>query len=461
MRRLALLSGVAAVAAVTVMASGLSAGARKPPPFAQTGNYRAAPLMQLRDSQSLADNKVGTALGSFYGSPTNPSPPYNPQIVQGIGFKWVHLSFTDDVLNWQNVERTPGVYSVDPGADRAISDYAANGIKLVLCLGVGEASSRPTLNTPEQVDAYLRYVRFMVAHFKGRISYHEILNEPDSMLTAEQYVDIVERAIPLIRTEDPAAKIVIGAVAGPWEDGYPGYGSKARYSMNLAYLEAVFGSRVAPLVDVLTWHPMYGNRADDPYYRTYPQTVARLERVARAHGFTGQFMAGEMGWAAITDPVTPNFQRYSETVATEYFLRTTVLHRGLGLITIIAPGGVLGRGFANTEPFLSNNNILAGVSPHRIRARISTKAKPLRSYGFARPHGERLLALWTDGLPRNKQPGPGISATLTFPGQAGHRATVLDPLRRKQQKLVTTNKNGNLVIRGFLVRDYPLFIRLR
>jgi hypothetical protein len=37
---------------------------------------------------------------------------------------------------------------------------------------------------------------------------------------------------------------------------------------------------------------------------------------------------------------------------------------------------------------------------------------------------------------------------------------VLDPLRRRQQKLTTTNKNGSLIIRGLLVRDYPVFIRL-
>jgi hypothetical protein len=274
-------------------------------------------------------------------------------------------------------------------------------------------------------------------------------------------VDIVERAIPLIRSEDPAAKIIIGAGAGVWEYGYPGYGGHGRYSMDLAYLKAVFGSRVAPLVDVLTWHGMYGNRADDPYYLTYPRTVAQLERAARANGFTGQFMAGEMQWRTIADPIDSLNPRYSETVATKYLLRTTVLHRGLDLITIIAPTGVHNPDLPKSKAIRANNNILAGAAPGRVRTTISTKAKLIRSYGFTRRNGERLLALWTDGLPRNKQPGPGTSATLTFPGQAGHRATVLDPLRRRQQKLVTTNKNGSLLIRNLLVRDYPIFVRLR
>ena len=150
------------------------------------------------------------------------------------------------------------------------------------------------------------------------------------------------------------------------------------------------------------------------------------------------------------------------TRADKYLLRTTVLHRALGLITILAPPLPTPTNpiSPTSKVIRANNNILAGATPARVRATISIKAKPLRSYGFTRPNGERLLALWTDGLPRNKQPGPGTPATLTFPGQARHHATVLDPLRRRQQKLVTTKKNGSLVIRGFLVRDYPLFIRL-
>lgn len=457
MRRVMLPLGAALVVAATLLPEGLSAGARKPPSFAQVGNYRPAPVMQLRDSQALADNKVGTAIGDFYGGGS----PDSSNLVYPLGFKWVHLSFTTDVLNWQNVERTPGVYSVDPGADRVISKYAAKGTIEILCLGVGEDPSRPTLNTPEQVDGYLGYVRFMVAHFKGRVGYYEILNEPDTMLSAEQYVDIVERAVPLIRAEDPFAKIIIGAGAGVWEYGYPGYGDHGRYSMDLAYLKAVFGSRVAPLVDVLTWHAMYGNRADDPYYRTYPQTVAQLERVALANGFTGQFMAGEMQWRTAFDPIDPLYTRYSETVSAKYLLRTTVLHRGLDLITIIAPSGVHEPDLPISKVIRANNNILAGATPGRVRATISTKAKLIRSYGFIRPKGELLLALWTDGLPRKRQPGPGTPATLTFAGQAGHRATVLDPLRRRQQTLVTTNRKGSLVIRGLLVRDYPIFVRLR
>lgn len=66
-----------------------------------------------------------------------------------------------------------------------------------------------------------------------------------------------------------------------------------------------------------------------------------------------------------------------------------------------------------------------------MRVRIATKAKWLRRYGFKRLHGGRMLALWTDGLPRNSD--PGTPATITLPGQAGHTATALDPLPAKAE----------------------------
>jgi hypothetical protein len=433
----------------------LATGARKPQPFAQQGNYRPVSWMQLHDAQALPDNKVGSALGRY-------APGYaNTDVVYPLAFKWIRVSGGDDVLGWQSVERTPGVYTVDAAADTAVTDYARNGTTIVFTLDVSWKDGKPDLVSPRQVEAYARWVRFMVDHFRGRVGYFEILNEPDNMLTVEQYVAVIERVIPVIRATDPAARIVIGAGPGVWNYGYPGYDGHGRYSMDLAYLNGLFSSRVTPLVDVLAWHAMYNNRADDPYYRTYPQTVAQLEGVARAHGFTGQFMAAEMQWRSVNDPldtvtwVIP----YSEPVATKYFLRTTVLHRSLDFITILAPPGVHDPNLPKTQAIHANNEILAGAGPTPVALTLRSQARLVQRATFRYANGDALVALWRDGLPRDSD--PGIAATLTLPAQAGRTATVLDPLRQRQQKLVTSSRNGSLVIKGLLVRDYPLFVRLR
>ena len=48
-------------------------------------------------------------------------------------------------------------------------------------------------------------------HFKGRIQYYEILNEGLVYVEAGDYVKLIHRAIPVIREEDPEAKIAVGS----------------------------------------------------------------------------------------------------------------------------------------------------------------------------------------------------------------------------------------------------------
>lgn len=463
MRKLTLLSGAAAVAAVMLTAAGLSAGARKPPPFAQTGNYRPVAGIVLKHSIRLADNLVGEQQAT--GSPGGV---LGGRYQNELGLKWVRLG--GGGLDWQSVEPEPGLYVTDPEVDALFKRWGGERIKIIVPLSATDGSEYPPDATrfadPREIERYTGYVRFMVRHFKGRIAYFEIWNEPNAeygpggQIPVARYSNLVKQVVPAIRAVDPNAKIVVGAVCNAppgMEYGFPGYGRYGRYVLDVAYLKALITSGIAPLVDGISWHPMYGARADDPYYRTYPELATELQGLARAEGFRGRFFAEEMKWVTAYDGEDTWQQPVSRLIATKYLLRTIVTHRGLDFVTIIAipqtsvlnwPLGIRGI-----------NNLLAGVTPATVPVRISAKAKWLRSYGFRRPNGARTLALWTDGLPRNNN--PGTPATITLPGQAGHTATALDPLRAKQQKLVTTKKNGNLVIRGLLVRDYPIFIRLK
>jgi hypothetical protein len=465
MRRSTLLLGAAAVAAVTLAAAGVSAGARKPPPFAQTGNYRPVAGMQLRDSTRLADNFVGDQQMTYdpnqdCGAADRSTCALGNRYQSDLGLKWVRIA--GGGLDWQYVERGPGRYATDAAVDELFNRWVAQKVKIIVSLGVGDGASRPDptrLADPREVERYKAYVRYMVSHFKGRIAYYEIWNEPDNVgafLPVERYVDLIKQVIPVIRAADPTAKIVVGATGGSGVPNMPGYGSYSNYQMNVTYLKTVIASGVAPLVDGISWHPFYGVRADDPWYRGYPRLVDELRQLARSEGFRGRFFAEEMKWVTAIDHEDPWQQPASLPVATKYLLRTIVMHRGLGFVTVVGipQKSVLG----HPLPIQAINNLLAGATPATVAARVETKAKPLRSYGFTRPNGDRMLALWTDGLPRDRD--VGTPATIMFLRRAERTATVLDPLHAQQQKLAATSRNGSLVVRGLLVRDYPIFVRL-
>ena len=182
----------------------------------QEGNHLPKTRLQLKRSQELEDNHIGIDLGSYYPGLDSYS---NPELVYPLGFKWMRIAADDqkiDPLNWQYVETEPGKYSIDPAVDDLITDYASNGINIVLNLGDGSGENRPgatKFTAEEEVERYCNFARFMVHHFIDRIRYYEIWNEPGD-IAVQDYANLIEQVAPIIREEDPTAKIVIGAMGG-------------------------------------------------------------------------------------------------------------------------------------------------------------------------------------------------------------------------------------------------------
>jgi hypothetical protein len=80
------------------------------------------------------------------------------------------------------------------------------------------------------------------------------------------------------------------------------------------------------------------------------------------------------------------------------------------------------------------------------------------SYGFSLPDGGVLAALWNDGVAVDYD--PGVPSTIILPGHAGWRAAAIDVLNGTEQELISRQQNGDLVVADFLLKDYPLILRL-
>ncbi len=116
------------------------------------------------------------------------------------------------------------------------------------------------------------------------------------------YVNLVERIVPVIRAEYRGAKIVVGSV------------SDLQYTQDYL-LDILRSGEIMPLVDVVAWHPFYGAspgvgyspQYGDPsaYYDKYPSIVEEIMNTAETSGFHGEYYVDEMGWA--TDEIAaPN-----------------------------------------------------------------------------------------------------------------------------------------------------------
>jgi hypothetical protein len=101
---------------------------------------------------------------------------------------------------------------------------------------------------------------------------------------------------------------------------------------------------------------------------------------------------------------------------------------------------------------------MAGAQATNLPVQIQTTATNWVSYGFSSPNDAYLVALWTDGIAADYD--PGIPATVTLPGLLDHTVTAIDVLHGFQQPLLTSEEQGNLVIRDLSVKDYPILLRV-
>jgi hypothetical protein len=277
------------------------------------------------------------------------------------------------------------------------------------------------------------------------------MNEPDSRECPEwievaDYINLVRRAVPVIRQEYPDAKIIVGST------GLLGIDCQN-------YLYAILQSDIMPIVDVVSWHPIYGaspqydNVRD--YYYSYPFLVQRIFDVASAHGFRGEYSADEMTWRMPLNTLAEQPWTYNGNISAKYYARGIMMNLGMD----VAAGVMIDYRLAIISSLVRNlNNIMAGTKPESLTVKIQSEATNTMSYSYSLPGDDRLFALWTNGAAVEHD--PGISSSRTIPGFAGWKATGIDITYSFEQELITSNDNGNLIISNLLIKDYPVVIRL-
>lgn len=430
----------------------------------QEGNTLPSTRLQPKRSPELEDNHIGVGLGTYYKEDVPiPSPFYfdsygdDPELVYSLGCKWIRIAFDDwvgDPLDWQNVEVEPGKYLIDPGVDEVISDYASNGITIVLGLNAGNEEKHHDVSrfrSSDNLERYCNYVRFMVNYFRDRIEYFEIWNEPAGLGDIPDYTYLVKYVVPVIREEYPEAKIVIGALSGEWIAGYPGYDVE-RYSIDADYIKEFLGPDLAPIIDVISWHPLYNSRPNDPYYQNYPQMIEEIKEFAASNGFKGEYLAEEITWKTYQTEFEIG-EQFSENVAKKYYARAIIMHRGLN-----ATVSILLRASGLLDMIPNICTVMAGAEPANLSVEIQSETTNIRSYGFSLSNGEHLVALWTDVVAVDDD--SGIEATLTISGFPAKKVVGIDVLNGFEQQMITDIEDGNLVIRNLLVKDYPIILRL-
>jgi hypothetical protein len=298
----------------------------------------------------------------------------------------------------------------------------------------------------------------IVRHFKGRVQYYTIWSEPDNCgdegikcIEPNDYINLVRQTVPVIRQEDPEAKVSIAPVV---------------LFFARDYLFKVLESDIMPLVDVVQWHGIYlavpGSAFYGDYYYEYPHIIEQIKQTAKAHGFEGEFWGTELSYCSqefphCWAPDQPYGVLEADKLAAKYYDRLIVIQLGMDVGTGLASFIEEASGPWTIPTIRNLHTILAGTQPTSFPVEIENQPSDAVTHAFAMPNGDTLLAIWTDGVAIEDD--PGVRTTLTLPGMDAQAVTAINPLYGSEQELVTESKNGNLMIRNLLVKDYPIIIR--
>lgn len=420
----------------------------------QKGNDLEKTYIEGKTYKDLAQNQIGDTFPLDRHSPPCPcaNEDWSFTHVGNLSLKWVRVSLDpielDQARSWDHFSE----FEINPCQDQIITLLAENDITILNNIVYWDktlhATNYPDYKDQDEIQLYLDYAQMIVNHFKGRINYYEILNEAVVFVDAEDYINLIHRVVPVIRAEDPNAKIVIGG------------SSNLVYEENLDFLFRILNSDVMTMVDGIALHPLYGASPDyddaRDYYYYYPELVNQIKETSQANGFNGEYFAEEMVWRTISNPNPWEPWQFTPIAAAKYYARGILINRGLDLWA-----GLGGEYYDEIQPIPKTvkniSNVLVEASPEKILVEIHSDELNIVSYTFVQNNGDHLMALWVNGIAVEND--PGITAELIVHGYAGYSAISIDILNGFEQRLITKDMDGNMVIENLLVRDYPLLIR--
>jgi polysaccharide biosynthesis protein PslG len=142
--------------------------------------------------------------------------PKTLELVRDAKFGWVKQQ-----VRWSAVEVAPGEYDWQQ-LDEIIGYSALMGIRVLLSVVTAPAWSRAEGGVDGPPDDYTLFGTFLTAlatRYAGKVHAYEIWNEQNfarewggGRINAGQYVELLKVAYPAIKTVDPAAVVVSGAL---------------------------------------------------------------------------------------------------------------------------------------------------------------------------------------------------------------------------------------------------------
>jgi hypothetical protein len=448
--------------------------------------------------------KVSSTFHAWYNSPETINKTYPYLFTSGV--KWNRTGQWGDKTDWATVEKTRGVYTIDPEMDQAITESVKKGVNIMMGLNYGNLlyqkmrdsidlgptwhRGHPFLQcaptTEEAIEGFANYCRFMVNHFRGRVKYFEIWNEEDgwfmdawadnnSVRLVKDYGRALLAAAKAIKETNPEAVVVFGGVAGSSPD----------------FARIALDQGAGSLIDAFAFHP-YGHATPEeapPNFLTetngmmewkprpaeisnYEEEIEAFRKLLHQYNPKMEIWANEMNWMAPGEPYMKDFSDGSEISQGKYLARFFTMNASLdcGAVwwslynanyiqewAVMRSRDLTPRAAYYSASYVST--ILDDALPtNKFEAIVLGDApKDLKVKCFRNGKGEWLIALWIAGLTNDDFKPEKIN--IRIKGKMVSSAMLEDALYGLKQPAILHKDHDGAVIKDLLVGDWPLFIR--
>lgn len=440
-----------------------------------------------------------------------------------LGVKWVRINYAGSVLNWEMVEREPGVYEIDPEADAAITQAVNNGCRIVFCLGftnwlyadspqpdkamrkvhtwaneysvqVGspqpdEAMRKelfyanefsvplPSVQEPRMLEGFKRFVRFMVQQYKDRVDYFEIWNEESGGYGGwgdappELFTKWVKEVSLVIKGVHPDAKIVMGSLSG--------LGPRRKFGLD--WLKTCFKAGIATSIDVIGFHGYYGAGPEDKAWLGFNNDIQEAKSLGHAYGFNGEFWQTEWcNFAPYPRPQNnPGLPWVTEMVKAKQMARFAIMNLAQGVLFFW--NETWNDGHIDRDVGLFRNSFSGSwINPTQPQPVYYVLRTLCTVFDQARPTDLKLDILnckktiesHTFKLPsgdilislcqtgNSQDVSPSCQADVRLLGAKYQHAIGIDTLNGTEEKVRVSEDGKNSLLKNILVKDYPVVLRL-
>ncbi len=234
-------------------------------------------------SSEIKHSRIGIGFEKLDRNVFDPEQAYDK--IAATGVKWVRIQ-----SGWQRTEREKGVYDF-AWLDSIVDNLIKRGMVPWMCLCYGNdlytekakevfgAVGCPPINTEEERQAWHNYVKATTSHYKGRIEYYEVWNEPDGSWcwktgpNATELGNFNVATAKAVREGDPDAKVIGGSIC----------------TKDIGFVREALKTGMGEAIDAFTFHEY---TADET---SVPNTVSAYKAICGEFNPDIEIIQGESG----------------------------------------------------------------------------------------------------------------------------------------------------------------------